>query len=148
VEPRGSSALAQTIRQASARYAPGAVIDSCNANEIVALAHSGVTAVICDSTRLAHQARSMLQEAGIDVPGRISVTATGLLEDAAPCSGFFCETSQVVDAIVDLLTGAPSGRPTALWLAGTYHDAGTTGQSMGAAHADEVARPRPSPAMA
>jgi len=148
VEPRGSAALAQTIRQAAARYAPGAVVDSCNANEIGALVESGVTAVICDSARSAQQSRAILQQAGIDVPGRISVTAAGLLEDPAPCTGFFCETKQVVDAIVELLTGAPSGRPTALWLTGTYFDGGTIGQLPGAVHDGEVAHQRPIALMA
>ena len=128
VEPSGSTLIARTVRQAASRYAEDATADACSPEDIDALVHEGVTAIVCDSARSAARVRATLERRGINVPGDVSVVAVGGDCDraAVPCSGYFVDADQIVQMAVGLLR-EPQSRPATLWLAGEYADAGTVG---------------------
>lgn len=130
VEPSGSTLIAHTVRQSASRYAPEATIDACSPEDVDALVHEGMTAIVCDSARSATRVRATLERRGIRVPGDVSVAAVGYDCDHAdaPCSGYFVDAEQIVQTAVGLLREPPS-RPATLWLAGDFADAGTVGAS-------------------
>ncbi|HET6246396.1 MAG TPA: GntR family transcriptional regulator [Tepidisphaeraceae bacterium] len=130
VEPVGSTALSMTLRTAIARYAPDAIVDACTPDEVSSLLDTGVTAIVCGTTHAANKTRAELQKAAISVPGQVSLAAVGCVDDIAPCSGYYCSAKQLADAVVGLLRDAAGTRPATLWLAGAWHDLGTTGPTV------------------
>lgn len=127
IEPRGSSTVAFTLRHAIARYAPDATVDACAPDEARSAVEAGATAFICGSCAAADQVKRQLEQLDVNVPGRVSLAGVGCIGDCAPCSGYYCSARQVADAVVGLLRDASTGRPATLWLAGSWHDLGTTG---------------------
>ncbi|MDB5330088.1 MAG: hypothetical protein JWP03_1239 [Phycisphaerales bacterium] len=127
VEPSEGGAVAMALRQAALRYAPDASVESCNTDEIGGLIESGVTGIVCGSSEAADRVKSYLEKTGAAMPGQASLAAVGCLGAAAPCSGYFCTARQIADAVAGLLRDASTGRPAVLWLAGEWHDSGTTG---------------------
>jgi len=124
VEPRGTNTIAQTLRKASDRYAAGAVVESFTADEISTLIDHGFTGVVCDSAACAARINAHLDRSGHRVPEHFSLTAVGIDNGSAPCSGYFCSSRQIADSVVELLK-APTARPTTLWLAAEFQDRGT-----------------------
>jgi hypothetical protein len=126
VEPRGSTSISVALRNAVRRYSPHAVVDACCADEIRMLVDAGVTAVVCGSCAAAEQVKIVLGRHGIDVPRNVSLAAVGYIADSAPCSGYFCSTLQLAEAVEKFLREGPGLRPSTLWLAGAWHNAATT----------------------
>lgn len=124
IEPRGTSTIGQTLRKASERYAAGAVVESFSPEEISTLIDHGFTGVVCHSAACAVRVSAHLDGAGLRAPENLSLTAVGIGEGSVPCSGYYCSSRQVADAVVELLK-APTGRPTTLWLAAEFQDQGT-----------------------
>ncbi|MDB5303674.1 MAG: araR [Phycisphaerales bacterium] len=127
VEPYGSSAVTSALRQAALRYAPDATVECCDADEIGSLLEGGVSAVVCGSAAIAEKVKACLHKIGVSVPGPISLAAVGCIDQTAPCSGYYCPSRQVAQAVAGLLRDAPAGRPAVLWLSGEWHDLNTTG---------------------
>jgi hypothetical protein len=129
VERRGSTTIADAIRAAAKRYAPDATVEPAFPNDVAAAVQNGATGVVCDSTECAVDVKAVLDRANVAIPARVSLAAIGIAPAAnAPCSGYFVTPEQKADAIVQLLRDAGASRkPTTLWLAGAYVDAGTTG---------------------
>jgi Bacterial regulatory proteins, gntR family len=129
VEPCGSSAVSSALRQAALRYAPDAAVESCGAGEIASLLEGGVTAVVCGSAAIAQKVKANLEKSGVSIPGQVSLAAVGCINETAPCTGYYCGSRQVAEAVAGLLRDAPSGRPAVLWLSGDWHDLSTAGPS-------------------
>jgi len=142
VEPKESSSIAQALRQAAARYAPDASVDSCSPNEIATLVDHGVSGIVCGSVQDADQVKVYLDRARIRIPDQVSLTAVGCREDSIPCSGYYCSHPQIVDAVVELLKSAPGGRPAVLWLAGEFIDRSTIGPTGSTGSVEELANVR------
>jgi hypothetical protein len=126
VDPPDSIAVCATLRQTIARIDAQASADACSIAEVQPLLESGVTGIICGSCEIAAQMKAQLQKAGANPPAPISLAAVGCTSHSAPCSGYFCSVEQLAEAAIELLRNAVHGRPTTLWLAGTWHDHGTT----------------------
>lgn len=141
VEPRGTSTIAQTLRKASDRYAAGAVVESFTAEEISTLIDHGFTGVVCHSASCAARVSAHLERSGLRAPEHLSLTAVGVANGSAPCSGYYCSAEQVADAVVELLK-APTARPTTLWLAAEFHDRGTIKPIGSAMPVEELANVR------
>ena len=141
VEPQGSTSVSQTLRQFASRYrADGEVtVETLSPAELssdgaAALLDNGVTAVVCDSVRTAFRIKESLEQAGVDVPGQLSLAAVGYLcggQIACPCSGYFVDCEPLADSVVQLLRDGPPQRPTTLGLAGDFLDRGTMGPARG-----------------
>ena len=129
VEPVGSTVLSSALRQTVTRFSPDATVDACTPGEVRNMIDAGVTAIVCGSSASAAQVRAELDRAGIHVPSQVSVMAVGSTGDVPPCSGYFCSARQLADAVVGLLNEATGSRPATLWLAGAWHDLGTTGST-------------------
>jgi DNA-binding LacI/PurR family transcriptional regulator len=138
VEPQGSTAVSQALRQVASRYQAGdeVIVETLSPAElesgrgVPALLEGGVTAIVCDSARTAIRVKSGLDRLGVKVPGALSLTAVGCLcagEAACPCSGYFVACNAMADAVVKLMREGPPTRPTILWLAGDFLDRGTLG---------------------
>src|SRR5688572_5803761 len=128
VERRGSTTVADAIRAAAKRYAPDATVEPAYPSEVAGAVENGATAIVCDSTECAIDVRTALERANIAIPARASLAAIGTAESKPPCTGYFVTPEQKADAIVQILRDAGASRkPTTLWLAGSYIDAGTTG---------------------
>jgi hypothetical protein len=136
VEPQGSNAVSQAVRQFASRYrANGEVsVETLSPAElkggVAALVENAVTAVICDCVRTANGVKEAVEAAGVDVPGQLSLAAIGCLwggKMACPCTGYFVDCVPMADAVVQLLEDGPPPRPTVLWLVGEFLDRGTMG---------------------
>ena len=138
LEPRGRTVVAQALRHAAPRYAPGATIDSADASEAPALVDHGVTALVCGSTGDARSARAALAAQGIDVPGQVSLTAVACMCPEAACSGYFVECRQIAESAISLLRDART-RPVTLWLCGSWVDRSTIAPTGAALPLDETA---------
>jgi hypothetical protein len=124
LEPRGSTVVAQALRQAAIRYAPDAIVETADPIEIEMLLDMGITAFVCGSVKGARQARSVLATRNVKVPEQVSLAAVGCSCPNAGCSGHFVECEKVAQAVVGLLKDVPA-RPVSLWLSGTWVDRGT-----------------------
>ena len=129
--------LTESLRKTAARYAPDATVDPCYARDVPALLELGPTALVCDSVTAARDVMSSLAAMNRHVPRDVSVAVVGCVADEIPCSGFYISTHQQAEAIVDLLKTAQPGRPSTVWLSGTYKDLGTTGPLLTTMHAEE-----------
>ena len=146
VEAPGSTTVSNAMRQAARRYERDAVVETCSLADIEhgrgisAVIDAGVTALVCDSSDCARRTRFALSRHGIDVPGRLSLAAVGSLcgAEAAPCTGYFVDCGPLAEAVVSLLRGPGSGRPTTLWLAGEPVEQGTTGPAAGPGDGDRA----------
>jgi DNA-binding LacI/PurR family transcriptional regulator len=141
VEPRGSSSVAQALRQAASRYSADCVVDSCEPEEINTLVEHGATAVVCGTARAADQVAAQLHRTGIHVPDHVSLTAVGCADSTPACSGYYCNSRQIADAVVELLK-LQTGRPAALWLAGEFQERGTLRPTGTPTHVDELTNVR------
>ncbi|HEX8914426.1 MAG TPA: GntR family transcriptional regulator, partial [Humisphaera sp.] len=122
VEPAGRSGVTQALRQAAARYAPDAVIDTCAPNEVATLLGDGAVAFVCDSAASARQARAAV---AANAAGDVAVAAVGIAaEDEAPVSGYYADPRQVAATAAGLLRDPPA-RPATLWLTCNWVDRGT-----------------------
>ena len=126
VEGRQRKTISDAVRLAGLRYHGDVCVDVCDAQDVVGAIEYGATACICDSVESASQTLAALNKAKIDVPSRISVAAVGWSGGEYPCTGYFVHAQQKAAAVADILRNAQSGRPTALWLAGSLMDRGTT----------------------
>ena len=124
VEPAGSGSLLQTLRRAAERYGGGTTVDASDAAHVTSLVENGTTALICGNVVDASRVMRKLEEHGVSVPGRVSVTSIGCACPEAGCSGYFVDCAKLADAAVKLLTEAPL-RPVTLWLTGKWVDRGT-----------------------
>lgn len=138
VEPSGSTLIARALRQAAARYAPGAVVDACDCapEDVEVMIEDGATAFVCDS---AASARRVLRTVG----DRGSVAAVGYScgpgcgrGELSPCTGYFVDCRQVAESLLQLLRNPPA-RPAAVWLVGAFVDRDTVAPA--GASADDLA---------
>jgi hypothetical protein len=138
VEAVGRTNLAQALRQAAQRYAPDATVDACTVQEVATLLGDGMVAFVCESTAAAKQVRTIVAEnATVDA----AVAAVGLAgEEQAPCSGYYVQAQQIVQAVTGLLMEPPA-RPTTIWLNGQWVDCGTMQPSLSAERTSAVAFP-------
>ena len=127
VERRGQSSIADAIRRTAQRYVPEATVDAADPRDLPASVARGATAIICGTLPLAVEARALLDHAGIDIPGRVSLACVGSGIGQYPCSGYYIHADQKADAILQLLRDPQVRRPATLWLTGAYHELRTTG---------------------
>jgi hypothetical protein len=139
VENGGSNTLTQSLRQTAQRLAPDAAIDTYSPEDASRLAHSGATAVVCDSAATARKVRAALAKRaeadgrpGLDaavpaLPSGVSLAAVGVSWGEVPCSGYYVDGTKVAEQVVSLLRDPPAGRPATLWMAGELVDRGTLG---------------------
>jgi DNA-binding transcriptional regulator YhcF (GntR family) len=113
------------VRQTVQRFDPSATVDGGNASDAVAAVEAGATAIVCDSRKDSALVKQRLDRAGIDVPGRVSLGAVGTRNGDLVCSGYYVHPIDKATAILQMLRGPQSHRPTTLWLTGTYIDCGT-----------------------
>lgn len=137
VEPRGSTTVVNALRQTLARYAPDAMVESCDAGEAAAMPHGGITAVVCGSVGDARLARAALAAHHVDVPEQVSVVGVGCT-CPVECSGYFVECRRIADAAVALLQENPP-RPVSLWLPGSWIDRGSFVATGSGLHLDKTA---------
>lgn len=124
VEAVGRTTVTQALRQAAARYAPDATVDTCTVQEVATLLGDGAVAFVCESTASARLVRTVVAE---NATGDVALAAVGWATGDgpdAPCSGYYVDGRQAVAAVAGLLQDPPS-RPTTLWLAGQWADRGT-----------------------
>jgi len=131
LEPRGHTVVVQALRQAAARYAPDAIVETADPIEVEMLLDLGVTAFVCGSVKGARQARSVLATRNVAIPQQVSFAAVGCTCPAGGCSGHFVECERIANAVVGLLKDVPT-RPVTLWLPGTWVDRGTFAPIAGA----------------
>jgi DNA-binding transcriptional regulator YhcF (GntR family) len=124
VEPPQCTTVADSLRKSSTRYASDAVIEACFPADVAALAHSGITAFVCYSVKIAREVRAELQKRDIAVPGQVSVIAIGTAPDDEAVSGYFVHPAEKVNAVTQLLHQQGT-RPSSIWLAGRFVDHGT-----------------------
>jgi hypothetical protein len=124
VEPRDCTVVAQSLRQAAARYAPDATVDACFPEDVRTIVDNGFTAFVCQNVELAKQVKQQVDAMGIAIPKRVSIVAVGSASDERPVSGYFMSRAEKAGAIVQLLS-QPTSRPANLWLAGKFEDRGT-----------------------
>jgi DNA-binding HxlR family transcriptional regulator len=124
IEPSLSTVVAHGLRQAVARYAPDATIEAGFAEDAIAMVGHGITAFVCQNVELSMKVKSQLQNAGIQIPQRVSVVAVGSTSGEHPISGYFMSRAEKVSAILQLLRQQNS-RPSSIWLAGQFVDRGT-----------------------
>jgi DNA-binding transcriptional regulator YhcF (GntR family) len=110
------------VRQTAMRFDPGASVDGGNATDVLSAVEAGATAIICDSRKDSIAVKQRLERAGIDIPGRVSLGAVGCRNADIVCSGYYVQPVDKANAIVQLLRGPQSHRPTTLWLTGSYID--------------------------
>jgi len=126
VEARGSTLIADALRQVVSRFALGASVDSCAPDEIAAAIEAGLTAVLCDSAQSARTVMAAAGRLGVPVPSQLAVCAVGVAgRDHEPCTGYFVSESQQCQAILELLRIPPTQRPATLWLVPAFADCGT-----------------------
>jgi len=138
IEPRGMSAVSQSLRQAAARYAQDVIVEACDAAEVSSLVAGGITAFVCDSVTTAQRAGNLLRERNIDIPGRVSLTAVGCMCPQAACTGYFVPCAQFAETVIGLLRETQA-RPTTLWLPGSWVDRGTLAPTASALPLDQAA---------
>jgi hypothetical protein len=124
IDPQNCTLIATGLRQAAARYAPGAIVEAGFARDALTLVENRITAFVCQNVDLALQVKQLLEAGGIEVPRHVSLAAIGATSFDPPVSGYFMPRAQEAAAIVQLLN-RPSARPTAIWLAGQFVDRGT-----------------------
>lgn len=125
VEPRGRNEVCNAVRAAATRYGIKAEIDSVEPSFAGEAIEQGATAVICAGDQLAREARQSIERRGHTFPGRVALAAIGSAANDYPCSGYFVHPQQYAQTISQLVRDRLSHRPTALWLTGTFVDAGT-----------------------
>lgn len=125
VEAPGHNALTDALRRALARHA-GVTVDTVSPSEAAVAVAGGVTALVCDGIEAAETARRSLNAAGIDFPGRVSLTAVGVTTGEPTVTGCFVPLAEVADNVTRLLSDTTPRRPTTLWLAPLYVDRGTS----------------------
>lgn len=138
VERRGSTLLADALRQSARRYAPDAVVDACLVDDVAQMLGDGPVAIVCDSAQTARTVRGLLERCGKSVPQDVSLAAVGYACERCgpngtaghghPCSGNFVNCRQLTEAAIRLLRESPN-RPTTLWLVGESTEAGTIDSS-------------------
>ncbi|MGD1276564.1 MAG: GntR family transcriptional regulator [Tepidisphaeraceae bacterium] len=143
VEAHNRTAVTKAVRRLAPSFGSDVCVDACFPRDIVAAVENGATACICDSVRGARETLHVLGQAGIAVPGRISVTALGPLDGDYPCTGYYTGAQQTASAVAEILRYGQTGRPITLWLTGTLVDRGTI-----ASFAPEAAEPQPEPVQA
>jgi DNA-binding transcriptional regulator YhcF (GntR family) len=122
VEERGRIGIAESIRRTASRFCDDFSVDGCTASEVPFAIEYGVTACVCDSASAAVRTADALKQAGIAVPERMSLAAIGWTGEEYPCSGYYFDPAKQAAAIAEVLSGAHSGRPVTLWLAGQLVD--------------------------
>jgi hypothetical protein len=134
IEAPGSTTISHALRQAAQRYDGGAVVESCSPADmehgrgVSAIVESGVTGVVCDCVLTAERVKRGLARQGVEVPRHLSLAAVGCLcggASACPCTGYYSDCVPLAEAVVGLLRDNTLTRPTTLWLAGEFIDAGT-----------------------
>lgn len=124
IEPRGCTSIAHGLRQGAVRYAPDALVEATEPAEVGMLVESGMTALVCASTRDAKLTRQFLTDKGVQVPQQVSLVAVGCACAGAGCSGYFVECETIGKTVIELLANPPA-RPVALWLPGQWIERGT-----------------------
>lgn len=119
--------LSEALRKAAARYAPDATVDVCFPRDVPGVMEFRPTALLCDSLSAAQELMKTLAGLDVQIPADLSVAVVGCASDELPCSGYSVSPQRQAQAVIELLRGAVPGRPTMLWLAGIFHDMGTTG---------------------
>jgi hypothetical protein len=123
LEDQGQTAVSRAVRTTAARYEPCAAVQSCGIEELATHLNQGISAILCDGTELAEQARALL--ATRPSSPELRLVAVGVCEGLAPCTGIFVTPGEVVQAAAQLMAEARIHHPTTLWLSGTYVDRGT-----------------------
>lgn len=141
IEPRGTTTIAQTLRSSSDRYAAGAMVESFSPEDVATLIDHGFTGIVCHSAASAARVSAHFERSGLRVPAHLSLTAVGIGNGLAPCSGYYCSSRQIAEAVSELLKIA-TGRPTTLWLAGEFQDRGTIKPIGSAMPVEELANVR------
>lgn len=124
IEPRQCTVVARSLRQSAARYAPDTTVEAGFAEDAVSMVQHGITAIVCQNVELAQQVKNHLENAGIEIPQRVSLVAVGSTSGEHTVSGYFTSRTEKVAAILQLLSQQNS-RPSAIWLAGQFVDCGT-----------------------
>lgn len=134
IEPAGRHMLVDAVRQALSRPGLGATVDAVAPSEVLAAVESGATALVCDGQESAVEVMRRLSDAGVSVPGRVSVVAVGLTSgegESIPCTGCYVPLVEVVENATRLLADGGSRRPTTLWLAPVYVSRDTVAEPAG-----------------
>jgi hypothetical protein len=131
VQRFGQSNVAETMRHAVSRPGSDCTVDTVAPTEVLAAVTAGATALVCDGSEVASSVLRKLQDAGIDVPGKVSVVAVGVTRtgEEPVCTGCFVPLTEVVENAIRLLSDTQSRRPTTLWLAPVMVNRGTTGDA-------------------
>lgn len=148
VESVGHTEVSRNVRQALATWANVVTVDAVAPREVLGGVAQGATAVVCESPASASEVLRTLREAGIDVPGQVSVVAVGVAGGEERCSGAYVPLSELLSQAVRLLEDRATRRPAILWLApsivqhGTFGEACTQPASAGLNAGSEVDRMR------
>jgi DNA-binding LacI/PurR family transcriptional regulator len=127
--------VVKALRAAACRYAPDATVQVAQPETTIHLLEQGVTALIADSTKAAQDVKGLLAEAGINIPGVVSLATIGQADGDYPSTGFYLVPDQEAEAVIHLLEHSRSGGGTVLWLTGKYVDQATTGAASASASA-------------
>lgn len=126
VEVKGSNQVAPALRGALSRPGMDATVDAVNVSDAVAAVNAGASAMVCDSEASARAVTGALENAGISVPGQVSVVAVGVASGEPSVTGCYVSVSELADNAIRLLQDTGTRRPTSLWLAPVYCDRRTT----------------------
>jgi hypothetical protein len=132
IESPQFSIVVDSLRLSLPRYAAKTIVHSCQPRDVAVMVEHGVTAFVCRSVESSLEVKAQLDRAGIPVPQRASVVAVGCISGKQPVSGFFIPLAEKADAILHLLKEQQGSRPTTIWLAGQFMDAGTLAPPHGA----------------
>lgn len=153
VEAAGRSMLAENLRQSVSKPGLNATVDAVGPSEVLTAVENGATALVCDGEEVAATVLKRLAEAGIAVPGRVSVVAVGVTGTAeqtetpngagngvsldatlarsgsasVAVTGCYVPMVEMVENASRLLADTQPRRPATLWLAPIYVSRGTVG---------------------
>ncbi len=120
IEAPGADEIAIALRRVAARHDVRIHVESTGPDDVLRLVEDCVSAVVCDGAESARRVRRNLGAVGLSTPQSLCVSAVGLADDEAPCTGYFVSCEQEAATILQLLNDTSARRPSSLWLVGSF----------------------------
>jgi Bacterial regulatory proteins, gntR family len=127
IDVRNSTTVFDALNWAIARYGDGASVRAIAVDHIGDAVAQGVTALVCDGSSVAAQARLLVEQARpmLSFHEEVAIAAVGALTETIPCNGYYLDASRHAAAIGEVLRALQPHRLSVVWLTGTYLDRGT-----------------------
>jgi len=125
IESMPRADVGRSVGQAATRYAPDSVVQVWSKSDTLRAVESGATAIICDTTWVGQEVKTILEGANVRIGHDVSLAALGCADETYPLSGYLAESREVAKAVVESLKAATSPRPATIWLNPKWVDRGT-----------------------